>query len=171
MIIKLVGMAIVFLASVLIGVCFAECFAERERELTNLATALEVMAEEIGYTMASLKDTVSAIAPRVNGKCKNFFESMVVLTDKGMPLPEAWEKALFKTAPSMSFTREDAQYVASRKYLLCAYGLEEQLSNLSGLKTGVLRLAESARIKKDRNGRLSKLLGIYGGVLLCIIML
>ena len=135
MIIKLLGMALVFAASGSIGFCVAECLASREKELNNLVDALELMNGELSYSALPVKDIVFKVAPRVKGDCFNMFSVMTDKLKSGCALPQAWEYALQSTAASMSLKKSDADHISEMGFLLGAYELEEQKSHFNEMKS------------------------------------
>ena len=70
----------------------------------------------------------------------------------------------------MSLKPGDTQILEKSGYLLEAYGLEEQKTNLGALRQRVDSLASDAEEYKKKNSKIAKMLGIYGGLLLCIIV-
>lgn len=170
MIIKMVGMGIVMLSSTLIGLSFAECMASRERELLNLADAVELIINELSYTMAPIRDIVLSITPRVRGLAKEMFELMCKRINAGDTAGEAWIYALAGRATAMSFKKEDADCLGLCSSLLDAYEIDEQKTRLTTLKGKLISLADEAAESKKKNSRVVRMLGVYGGVLLCVII-
>lgn len=170
MIIKLIGMAMVVISSSLIGFGFAECMASRERELKNLGDAVDLMLGELGYTAMPVKDLICLCAPRVSGLAGEMFDYMHTLINEGESASEAWVNALKNKAPSMSFKKEDADVLINSSYLLEAYELGEQKRSFVQLKSRIVSLATGASELRQKNSKIAKMLGIYGGVLLCVII-
>ena len=170
MIIKLVGMATVFLSSSALGFCLGECLCARERELGNLADAVEMMSGEVTYTALPLRDVVLAVTPRLKGACSEMFSYISEELKEDVPLSTAWENAIEKAAPSMYFKKTDALFLTKNSYLLTAYELEEQKNRLLELKEKILFLKEDALRVKNKNTGLFRMLGVYGGALLCVII-
>lgn len=170
MIIKLFGMAIIMISSVLMGFSFAECMASRERELCNLADAIDLMIGELGYTHLAIKDIFFKISPMVRGETAELFGSICSAIERGESIAYAWTNSLDTKAQAMSLKGEDVSVLKKSSYLLEAYELEEQKNNLMSLKSRVESLASDASESKRKNSRIVKMLGIYGGILLCIIV-
>jgi len=170
MIIKLIGMTLVFSSACAIGWSLAECLSARERELANLADGVEMMKGELMYNHAPVRDIIYKVSPLVKGECKTMFSLMCSELKKVHSPVKAWEYALGKAAPSMSFKKSDREYLVSLGFLLSAYDLKEQESHLNELKSKILTLNSEAAEAKNKNARLVRMLGIYGGALLCILM-
>lgn len=170
MIIKMLGMGIVMLSSTLIGLSFAECMASRERELLNLADGIEHIINELSYTMAPVKEIVLNTASGVRGVAGDMFTLMCQRIEKGDTVGEAWTYSLNKKAPAMSLKKEDADYLALCSSLFDAYEIAEQKTRLTTLKGKLIYLASEASETKKKNSKVVKMLGVYGGVLLCVII-
>lgn len=170
MIIKLVGMALIFLSSSAIGFCVGESYCTRQRELVNMADAVEMMSTEVMYTSDSLKLVIESITPNVRGICKEFFDCILEQIRLDTPLKTAWENALELNALAMSLKKSDKAYLINSSHLLTAYELDDQRKRLEELKVKIGYLADEALEEKNKNSRLVKLLGVYGGALLCVII-
>lgn len=170
MIIKIIGMCVVFISSGLIGLSFAECLASREKELLNIGNAVDIMSGELSYSASSVKDIILKITPRVRGEAKKMFETMSFYIEKDEPSSKAWEKSIMKNAPRMSLTKADAEFLSSLGFLLNAYEAEEQKNHFIELREKINTLAGEAGESKQKNSKMLKMLGFYGGALLCVIM-
>ncbi len=170
MILKLIGMAMVFVSSSLIGFGFAECMASRERELANLEDAMEMMLSEISYSAMPVRDIIATVTPRVNGMAGEMLDYMCSLMDKGESVSSAWEAALESKAAGMSLKKSDADIITKSAYLLEGYELEEQKLSIVRMRDRLSELSREAGEEKKKNGRIVKMLGIYGGMLLCIMI-
>ncbi len=170
MIIKAIGMITIVLSSALLGFGFAECMASRERELENLASAVDRMIGELSYTHLAMKEIIFRVCPSVTGEAREMFENMCTSIQKGESVTFSWCNALDEKAQLMSLKKEDAEALKKCAYLLEAYELEEQKSCLEALKDKLKSLSQDAAKVKNKNSRIVKMLGIYGGVLICIIV-
>lgn len=170
MIIKLIGMAVIFLSSSAIGFCIGESYCARERELVNMADAVEMMSTEVMYTSESLKLVMESIAPNVKGVCRELFDCIIEQTRLDIPLKTAWENAIELNGSAMSLKKSDETYLINNSYLLTAYELDDQRKRLEELKGKIESLADEALSEKNKNARIVKLLGVYGGALLCVII-
>lgn len=170
MIIKLVGMVIVLASSTLIGFSLAECMASRERELGNISDVLDMMLGQLDYTHTAIRDIFFAVCPLAKGDTRELVEKICSRLEKGETPASAWCSGLETMGRSLSLRMEDVQALCGGAYLLEAYGLEEQKRNLCALKTRTEALLSEASESKRKNSRIVKLLGIYGGILLCIIV-
>ena len=170
MIIKLFGMIIILFSSAAIGFRTAETMALREYELGNLADALTLMLGELDYTHLSIKDIFFKVLPLVKGEADAFFGSICTELEKGESASEAWTNSVVSCQEFMPFKTSDFQMLEKSGYLLEAYGLEEQKTNLNALRQRVDSLVCDAREFKKKNSRIARMLGIYGGLLLCIIV-
>ena len=167
---KLIGMLMVFVSSSLIGFGFAECMASRERELANLEDAMEMMLSELGYTAMPVRDIIESVTPWVNGMAGEMLDYMCSLMDKGETVSSAWTSALLCKAPGMSLKKSDAEIITKSAYLLEGYELEEQKLSIVRMRDRLSQLSREAGEVKRKNGRIVKMLGIYGGMLLCIMI-
>ena len=170
MIIKLLGMMVILFSSVAMGFRMADNMASRESELRNLSDAVTLMLGELDYTHLSIKDIFVKVMPFVKGEVDELFRNICTELEKGESASCAWADAVVKSAQFLPFKASDCAILEKSGYLLEAYGLEEQKTNLNALKQRVDSLVCDAEEFKKKNSRIARMLGIYGGLLLCIIV-
>lgn len=170
MICKLIGAILVIGSATLIGWGFSECMIARERELLNLADAVSHMADELGYTLEPVKHLFLKVAPYAKGDAATLFENINDLAQNGSTAAEAWCAALEENAPSMSLKKSDCDYLTSCSDAFLAYDAGRQKLQLDALSDKICALAREAGEDKKKNCRLVRMLGVYGGVLICAIL-
>ncbi len=170
MIIKALGMCLVFLSCCAIGFCLGECYVSRVKELKNLYGFFELMEGELQYSVLSVKELFLSVSPRVQGVTGEMLSLLCRKLEQDYTVPDAWKYALEKKAPSMSLKKTDCDTLKSLSHLFVSYSLEEQQEHFSRLKREVEVLIKEAEESRHKNLRLVRMLGVYGGALLCIIM-
>ncbi len=170
MIIKIFGMIIIMFSSVMLGRGVSECMAARERELSNLGDAISFMSGELGYTHLCMREIIFRVTPYVNGVCGEFFQCICDSMQKGESASFAWSNAILVKGQLMSLKKEDIDYIQKTSHFLEAYELEEQIKCLDAMGKHIRELASRAGDVKRKNSRIVNMLGVYGGMLLCILV-
>ena len=170
MIIKLIGIATVFISSSAMGFAFGERFAAREKELRNLADGVELMLGELTYTLLPVAEIIGRVCPNVKGVCAEMFTAMTHHINNNLSPPEAWKKALLQNASAMCLTDADKNMLLSGAFLLSAYEVTEQQNHFAELKSRINRLVLQAEQSKTKNTGVVRMLGVYGGALACVLM-
>ena len=170
MIIKLFGMIIIMFSSVALGFRMSDAMVQREYELKNLSDALTMMLGELGYTHSCIKDIFFKVNSLVKGETRELFDCICTKLERGESASIAWSTSVGENIDLMSLKPADCNQLQNYGYLLEAYGLDEQKTNLEALKMRVDSLAVDAEQFKKKNSRIVRMLGIYGGILLCIIV-
>ena len=170
MIIKILGMCLVFLSSCAIGYALGECYVSREKELRNIYEAIELMEGELSYTLLPVKNLIANASCRAKGITGDMFKLLSERLEEGTSPGEAWQYALEKKGPSMALKKSDCDSLTSLSYLFEAYELEEQQNHFEAFKLRLTQLINDAAESRKKNLRLVRLLGVYGGALICIIM-
>ncbi len=170
MIFKLIGAVLVMVSASLIGCCFAECMVSRERELANLADAVLLMSDQLGYTLEPVKQLFLKVSPNTKGKVSLLFDKISALVDDGFTAGEAWCGALETLAPVMSLKKSDCEYISNCSDAFLAYDASQQKLQLQNLSERIRALAFEAGEEKRKNCKLVRMLGIYGGVMICAIL-
>ena len=169
-IIKLIGMGVVLVSSGLMGFGIAECMISREKELYNLADLINSVINELEFTLNPVGEIILSVASDAKGMTKELADSMCTKLKEGESVSQAWEYALKVCGRTMSLRQTDCNMLASWSSLFNAYEINEQINRLHLLKNRILQVAESAGNEKNKNGKLVRMMGIYGGILLCVII-
>lgn len=170
MIIKLTGIVLIMISTSLLGFCFSECMSSRERELRNLADAVGLMINELDYTLEPVKFLFKKTLPFAKGGAYDVFEKISEYTENGKNACEAWNTAIEKNAMTMCLTKNDCEILVNCSDAFSAHELQQQKSQLKGLQSRILVLADNASEVKRKNGRLVQLLGVYGGIFICAVL-
>lgn len=170
MIIKIAGMCVIMISSVMLGFGFAECMAARERELSNFADAVSFMIGELGYSHLCMKDVIERVTPYVKGVTADFFRCVCENIQKGETASFAWSNAIAAKGSAMSLKKEDVDYVEKTSHFLEAYELDEQINCLKAIESHLRELSKLAGDIKRKNSRTVRMLGVYGGMLFCILV-
>ena len=170
MIIKLGGIVLIMISTTLLGFGFAECMSCREKELRNLADAINCMINELEYSIEPVKLLFKKTLLSVKGISYEVFEDITEYIDNGKTVAQAWESAIRKKAHLMCLNKNDCDILVNCSDAFCAYELEQQKALLKGLQSRIIVLADNALEFKRKNTKLVQMLGVYGGVFICAIL-
>lgn len=170
MIIKIIGIALVMISATLIGFCLSECMVCREREVGNLGDAVAIMEDCLECTMEPVGRLFGKALPHVKGGVHDMF----ALTDKyvadGMSASKAWCAALDESACALCLRRSDCEYLKACADSFCANDIGQQKMQLKSLRSKISMLGDDIKNYNNKNCRLYKALGVYGGVFLCAVL-
>lgn len=170
MIIKFIGIILVMVSASLIGCGFAECMAARERELYNLCDAVSLIINELSYTLEPVKFLFAKSAPAAKGGAHEVFEKISEYISEGNSASEAWCRAIDDFSVPLCFTKSDSDFLKNCSDLFSAHEAQQQKIQLENLQSKIHILAERAGEKRRKNSKLARMLGVYGGVLLCAVL-
>lgn len=170
MIIKIIGMLLVMVSASFIGYSFSQCFVSRETELFNLADSVELIINELEYSMEPVKHLFYRVQPFTKGCVNDLYTLITRYIGEGMEAADAWSVAIEKTSPMMCLKKSDCNYLKTCSDMFYAYEAEQQKNQLRALKNKIEQLADEAAVCRRKNSRLAGMLGIYGGVLICAVL-
>ena len=170
MIFKLLGITLIMVSSSLIGFGFFECMSSRERELRNLSDAVSSMINELDYSLDAVKFLFQKALPTVKGDVFELFEKITEYIAEGKSANEAWSISVREKAAVMCLTKSDCNFLVNCADAFSAHEVQQQKSQLKGLQSRILVLADAAAEAKRKNGKLVQILGVYGGVFLCAVL-
>lgn len=170
MIVKLIGIALVMTSATLIGWGFSECIITRERELLNISDAVGLMLDELEYSLEPVKFLFARVQPYTKGGVYGLFENISARIEEGAGAGEGWCSALEELAPSLCLKKSDRDFLINCSDAFFAHEAHRQRAQLKGLQSKIRLLAQEAGEFKRKNCKLVRMLGVYGGVMLCAVL-
>lgn len=170
--IKLLGAVLILIAGTMIGFQQAAKFADRPRQLRQLAHALQRLETEIGYGHTPLPEALARTADASPPDMAELFRDAAdgVLNDEGISFRESWERAVNRNWPSTSMGKPE-QAVMIR--LGSSLGISDKEDQMKHLRLALLQLKSEEDTAKEDQGRYEKMwksLGVLIAVLVVILM-
>ena len=159
---------LVFISTTLIGILIAKRYKQRESELKEIKTFLNILKTKIKFTYEPLgeilKDISGNFSSNVSNLLKNASRNM-----KSNSAKVAWEKAVEDS--DLNILKEDKDLLANLGKLLGKTNLEGQVNQIEQtyeLMEYQIKKAEIARIK---NEKLYKRLGMLVGAGIVVLLI
>lgn len=170
--IKLLGAVLILFAGTMIGFQQAARFAERPRQLRQLAHALQRLETEIGYGHTPLPEALERTAEVSPAPLSELFRTAAsgVWQSDEITFRESWEQAVNQQWPHTSM-RAGEQAVMLR--LGSTLGISDKEDQMKHLRLALLQLKAEEDAAKDDQGRYEKMwksLGVLIAVLVVILM-
>lgn len=164
--IRLTGGVMVVLCSWFLGIVWGNKQKEKLKQLELLYAYLDCIYCELEYTAAPLGQIASKLMKRPSFSNFNFSYDCCN-TDEQQPFYQA-----FEAAAKNSRTQFGNEAYACLKVLACqlgTYSLEAQLSALAICKKGIDQIIEGQRPRVMQNIKLTRSLGVLGGLAVVIL--
>ncbi|AJY77265.1 stage III sporulation protein SpoIIIAB [Paenibacillus beijingensis] len=170
--VKWIGAILILAAGTMIGFLQAARFAERPRQLRQLAHALQRLETEIGYGYTPLPEALRRTAGHVPAPVASILSGAAerLLAPEGPAFRECWEESVRSCWPQTAM-RSGEQAVLLR--LGSALGLSDREDQIKHLRLAMLQLKAEEDAAKDDQARyekMSKSLGILVAALVVILM-
>ncbi|MDQ0058300.1 stage III sporulation protein SpoIIIAB [Paenibacillus harenae] len=170
--IKLLGAVLILFAGTMIGFQQAARFAERPRQLRQLAHALQRLETEIGYGHTPLPEALERTAEASPSPLSELFRAAAsgVWQSDEISFRESWEHAVHRQWPHTSM-RAGEQAVMLR--LGSTLGISDKEDQMKHLRLALIQLKAEEDAAKDDQGRYEKMwksLGVLIAVLVVILM-
>jgi len=172
MITKLLGGALILGASSSTGFTVAGNLARRPAALRQLATALSLLATEVGYGQPL--PAALPLAGRAAGPlAEQLFGGAAGRLQQGGGLTagQALAAALAELFPASPLTSDDREPLLALAAVLGASGRDDQLRHLSLCQQRLAALAEAAEARRQRYERVARYSGVLTGLALVLLLL
>ena len=165
--IKIIIYSFIFLSCSLIGILFSKKYVNRVKELKEFKNALNIFKTKIRYTYEPLPEIFREISENVSSNISAVFSQAVGKMDV-LTAGEAWNLAL--KGDTLNIDDEDRNVLKGLSKLLGKTDLEGQLSQIEMTSDFLDEQIKKAEIKKDKNEKMYRALGMIMGIAIVIIL-
>lgn len=166
-IIKYIGILLVFLVTFGIGYLWSKRYSERVEELKELQTALNLLETKIKFTYEPLPEIFSQMGEMLKGRLGELFQHIAVLVKK-TTVEEAVQSAI-ETTP-LNLKEEDKKIIKDLSKVLGKTAKEGQVSQIELSLTFLSSQLKKAEKEELKNVKLYKTLGATVGMAFAIIL-
>ncbi|MCL6449721.1 MAG: stage III sporulation protein AB [Acetobacteraceae bacterium] len=170
---KMMGAALVLVASAWFGQMVASNYAARPREIAALAAGLQFLETEIVYGSTPLPAALGRVGREVEGPAgAPFRRAAELLEGGGAPsAAEAWRQALEECWKETAMDRADLEAVAALGPTLGASDRADQSRHLRSAVERLKRREQVASDERARNEGMWRYLGILGGAAVVLLLI
>ena len=165
---KIFLLILIITSSSYLGILFSKKYANREKEIKQMKTALNMFATKIKYTYEPIPSLFMEIANKIGGNIGNIF-SLSDTIMKETSAGEAWEKALEEVKHNLS--KEDIIVLKNLSKLLGQTDIEGQISQIEVVNQFLTTQLENANEERRKNEKMYRTLGIVTGLTIAIILI
>ncbi len=165
---KIFLLILIITSSSYLGILFSKKYANREKEIKQMKTALNMFATKIKYTYEPIPSLFMEIANKIGGNIGNIF-SLSATIMKETSAGEAWEKALEEVKHNLS--KEDIIVLKNLSKLLGQTDIEGQISQIEVVNQFLTTQLENANEERRKNEKMYRTLGIVTGLTIAIILI
>ncbi len=165
---KIILLISIMVASTLLGILFSKKYSNREKELKEMKSALNIFATKIKFTYEPIPNVFLEIANKIEGNVGQIF-ARASNRMKEENAGDAWANA-FTDVPN-NLTKEDITILSNLGRLLGQTDVEGQISEIEVVVQFLDTQLEQAKQEKIRNEKMYRTLGIVGGLTIAIILI
>lgn len=169
---KWLGMALVLVSCSLLGFVYARRFAERPRQLRWLQAGFAQLETSILYRSEDLRFSFGQIAehlPHPVGMLFARFSALLGESD-GESTYRCWEKAIEETWPHTAMQEREKEMLLQFGHNLGSSDRDDQIQHIKALTTQLQWEEKAAREEQEKYEKMSRTLGILGGLFLVILL-
>ena len=165
---KLFLLALIIGASSAIGILFSKKYANREKEIKEIKTALNMFATKIKFTYEPIPNLFMEISNKVGGNVGEIFQR-AALNMKEQTAGNSWNNALEEV--NHNLVKEDVAILKNLSRLLGQTDLEGQISEIEVVNRFLTSQLENAEEERRKNEKMYRTLGVVTGLTIAIILI
>ncbi len=169
---KLVGAALVVIASGLGGIAVAANYSRRPKELRSIRSALQMLETEIAYGSTHLPEAMSMVASRCDSSIAPIFirAASELTSMTGATAAEAWEVSLSSFSPGSALKQQDISILRNFGSSLGISDREDQIKHLRLASEQIGMENAAAEEEAVRNVKLWSYLGFLCGLMIVLVL-
>ncbi len=165
---KIFLLILIITVSNYMGILFSKKYANREKEIKQMKTALNMFATKIKYTYEPIPSLFMEIANKIGGNIGNIFSQSATRMKEELA-GEAWENALEEVSNNLS--KEDITVLKNLGKLLGETDVEGQINQIEVVNQFLNSQLENANEERRKNEKMYRTLGIVTGLTIAIILI
>lgn len=173
MIIKAIGIFMVFISCLLIGLIIADKYKSRVKELKEVRNHLQIIETEIIYTSTPIIEVMDKISKQSKEPFNYIYDHIKRELKKrdGKTLGVIWKEAFEKNKRNTRLMEEDLETIYFFGSVLGNSDRPNQLKNTQLVQNQLMKLEKKAEGERMKNEKLFRSLGLLLGLAFIIIMI
>ncbi|GER66145.1 stage III sporulation protein SpoAB [Weizmannia acidilactici] len=169
---KLIGAALIVLATSLAGFEMARRLSERPRQLRIFKSALQALETEIMYGHTPLHEAARKLALQLPEPASSFFQTFAgQLTTVETTVKEAWEKSLAQIWGNTALKESEHEVLLQLGENLGKHDRYTEQKQIMLALTHLEREEKEAHERQMRYEKMAKSLGVLTGLLIVILLI
>lgn len=173
MILKIIGMLLIFISCVLSGLILGEKYKKRVEELILFQRFVERIETEIMYTSTPILEIMGNYKDKIAHPFNQFIDNLInqFKNKPCLTFADVWKDSLDITKNLFSFNKNDFELLIYFGTVLGSSDKENQKKYFILIKKRLEDLLRDAQRENEKNRKLYKELGIIVGLLINIILI
>ena len=169
---KLLGAILILLTSTAMGFMFSSRYRERPRQLRQLKSALQSLEAEIMYGLTPIHEAAAHLAEQIPHPINGFFIELVQQLDKrnGQSFHYIWNEALENFWPKTALKINEKEIWKQFGQTLGQTDRDNQQKHIKMALSHLDREEKEARLAQQQYEKMTKSLGVLGGLLLILLL-
>lgn len=165
---KILILICIVIASTFLGILFSKKYSNREKELKEMKSALNIFATKIKFTYEPIPNIFLEISNKIGGNIGMVFERAATRM-KEESAGDAWNNAFSDIQSNL--IEEDIVILKNLGRLLGQTDVEGQIAEIEVVIQFLDTQLDNARQEKIKNEKMYRTLGIVGGLTIAVILI
>lgn len=161
------------LGSVGLGLCYITYENEHMNQLKNWARCFYYLSREISFAKLPLSEACFMVSGKVQDEMKFFLQDVYENTkfNQGLIFKDVWKKELYKRLKGSTISKEEQALLMNMPNTIGYADIETQAQELLHIKEELEEKARKLGEEFESKKKVAISLGVFGGMLLIIILL
>lgn len=171
MLFKFLGTALVFTACLGLGISKTDELKERVKYLESMHNSIIILENEIRFSQTVLISVFEKISLDSYGVIKQLFKQTALLAkdSTGEPLSSVWREVTKKLSADLN--KDDIPLINEFSEYLGNYDVDGQIRGFQHYERKLAQAEQCAKETYEKNKKLYKSLGVYGGILITALLI
>ena len=172
MLLKAVGVSVLFASSSMFGYSLSSDFNKRIKILEKFYKTLIVLKGEINYNNSGIKEAIEVISLDKDVTGRFFCTIIRIFEEKKVSVNKAWSLAVKQELDTLNYTKkEEVMIIEELGRSIGITDKETQLNNINYTMDKLSRLITELKEIKESKCKIYKMMGIVAGMFVAIILI
>lgn len=170
---KIMGVLLVVGSFTGIGMTQRQQFRRRILALSDMLSALDLIAAELSFHLTSIPDIVTKLAADSRSSISELFLPMqqMIRCEDGLSMTFKWMKTMREYGTSVGLKEEDILILCDLSEFIGKYDVQAQLNSISYAKTRLTKQLDIASAEMKSKGNVYRTCCVAAGILLVLILI
>ena len=167
---KIIGCALILIASTSAGYIAKFRADQRIKELENMLVCMQGFEYEICYNISDIIKATKNLVRISSIHNQKIFLSFLESAQKsnGKPLSEIWQETMNQKREECYFLKDDFEIISQFGSVLGCGNVDTQAKNIAILKERISKQILNLKTKSEKSGNLPAKIGIYAGLVVIV---
>ncbi len=171
MVLKIIGCSFILISSCILGIYYSMKTEYRIADLLTIKKSFSLLLSEIEFNLSPLSEAMKNISLKVNKPFRNiFYEFADRLGKEDKSAEQLWSDCLTKYSKNTYFEKSDIDNLMILGQTIGYLDIKQQRDSIKFAVDYIENTIDEIKEKSQKNKKLYKSLGFFGGMVITVIL-